>query len=406
MHKTGVSLMKLKPSLGIAAVLTGMLLVASVVPAYSASPVNSDSTGTTGKESFWAKLKDPEDGAVDLGRLISGGAGFIPLLIPITEPAVGFGFAGALMYVHPSSDTSLTEQGDRIPPSISMIGGGMTDNGTWAAALGHMGVWKQGKIRYTGGLLYASANLDFYGTTEESGSNSGSVSWNIKLGGTLQKIQFQVRPGLFIGAKYIFLNTKNKLGLGEAALEVPESESESRLGGLGASVAWDGRDNMFTPNDGLFAAISATRYDNIFGSSFDYNQLDIATFGYFELGPVVLGARLQGRATSDGAPFYALPFLVLRGVPAFRYLGGYSALGEIEPRWKVTSRWSLVGFCGAGRVASALSGFGDAETIVAGGGGFRYLLVRKMGLAVGADIARGPEQTAFYIIIGSYWRSI
>lgn len=148
------------------------------------------------------------------------------------------------------------------------------------------------------------------------------------------------------------------------------------------------------------------RYDNIFGSSFDYNQFDIATFGYFELGPVVLGARLQGRTTSDGAPFYALPFLVLRGVPAFRYLGGCSALGEIEPRWKVTSRWSLVGFCGAGRVASELSGLGDVETIVAGGGGFRYLLVRKMGLGVGADIARGPEQTAFYIIIGTYWHSI
>ena len=406
MHKIGGSLMKLKTSLGIAAVLAGMLLASSFQPVHSASPVNSDSTGTPEKEYFRARFRDPEDGAVDLGRLISGGAGFIPLLMPVTEPAVGFGLAGALLYVHPSSDTSLTEQEARIPPSISMLGGGLTDNGTWAAALGHMGVWKQGKIRYTGAILYASANLDFYGTTGGSGSNSGSVSWNIKLGGTLQKIQFQVRPSLFIGAKYLFLNTKNKLGLGEEELEIPGSESESRLGGLGASAVWDGRDNIFTPNDGLFGAISATRYDNIFGSSFDYDQFDIAAFGYFELGPVVLGARLQGRATSDGAPFYALPFLKLRGVPAFRYLGGYTALGEIEPRWKVTSRWSLVGFCGAGRVASELNGLADAETIVAGGGGFRYLLVRKMGLAVGADIARGPEQTAFYIIIGSYWRSI
>ena len=162
-----------------------------------------------------------------------------------------------MLYVHPSSDTSLTEQGNRIPPSISMFGGGLTDNGTWAAALGHMGVWKQGKIRYTGGLVYASANLDFYGTSGNTGSNSRSVSWNIKLSGTLQKIQFQVKPGLFIGAKYLFFNTKNKLGLGEGGLELPESES--RLGGLGASIVWDGRDNIFTPNDGLFAAISATK---------------------------------------------------------------------------------------------------------------------------------------------------
>lgn len=234
-----------------------MLLAVSVEPVRSASRASSDSTGTDGKESFWAQFRDPEDGAVDLGRLISGGAGFIPVLIPVTEPAVGFGLAGAMLYVHPSSDTSLTEQGNRIPPSISMFGGGLTDNGTWAAALGHMGVWKQGKIRYTGGLVYASANLDFYGTSGNTGSNSRSVSWNIKLSGTLQKIQFQVKPGLFIGAKYLFFNTKNKLGLGEGGLELPESES--RLGGLGASIVWDGRDNIFTPNDGLFAAISATK---------------------------------------------------------------------------------------------------------------------------------------------------
>lgn len=398
--------MKLEPSLSVAAVFASMLLASSFQPVHSASPESSDSTVTAEKESFWALFRDPEDGAFDLGRLVSGGAGFIPLLIPITEPAVGFGLTGTLMYVHPLSDAALAEHGDRIPPSISMIGGGLTDNGTWAAALGHMGVWKQGKIRYTGGLLYASANLDFYGTAGGSDSNSRSVSWHIDAGGTLQKIQFQVSPGLFVGARYLFLSTKNRLGLGEAAPEVPESESKSRIGGLGASVAWDGRDNIFTPSDGLFGEILLTRYDNIFGSSFDYNQFDIAAFGYFELGPVVLGARLQGAATGDDAPFYALPFLVLRGVPAFRYLGGYTALGEIEPRWKVTSRWSLVGFCGAGRVASELSGLGDAETIVAGGGGFRYLLVRKMGMAIGADIARGPEQTAFYIIIGSYWRSI
>ena len=81
-------------------------------------------------------------------------------------------------------------------------------------------------------------------------------------------------------------------------------------------------------------------------------------------------------------------------------------MGEVEPRWKVTSRWSLVGFVGAGFVAPDMEGLADAEAIVAGGGGFRYLLVRKMGMGIGIDVARGPEQTAFYIILGSYWHGI
>jgi hypothetical protein len=389
----------------IATALIAVLLIAiHGRPAFSATSAKAD-TVSTEKESFWSKFKDPEDGAFDLGHLISGGVGFVPILVPITEPAVGFGLGGALLYIHPSKDAGLTNDGRRIPPSISMLGGGVTENGTWGAAVGHMGVWKQGKIRYLGGLLYADANLEFYGTASGNGSSSSSVSWNVKAGGTLQKLQYQLRPGLFVGGKYLFLSTKNTLGIGNAAYDIPDAETESRLGGLGAGVMWDGRDNVFTPDKGLFGEISFTRFDNIFGGSFDYNRLDIAAFGYFEIGPVVLGTRIQGAATGEDAPFYALPFIIQRGIPVFRYLGRYAAMGEVEPRWKVTSRWSLVGFVGAGFIAQDLDGLFDAEAKVAGGGGFRYLLVRRLGMGIGIDVARGPEETAFYIILGSYWRS-
>jgi hypothetical protein len=35
--------------------------------------------------------------------------------------------------------------------------------------------------------------------------------------------------------------------------------------------------------------------------------------------------------------------------------------------------------------------------------GFRYLLARKFKLRVGVDIARGPEDFAYYIVFGSNW---
>lgn len=41
---------------------------------------------------------------------------------------------------------------------------------------------------------------------------------------------------------------------------------------------------------------------------------------------------------------------------------------------------------------------------VAGGAGVRYLLARRQKLAVGRDVARGPEDTAIYFIVGSYWQ--
>lgn len=40
---------------------------------------------------------------------------------------------------------------------------------------------------------------------------------------------------------------------------------------------------------------------------------------------------------------------------------------------------------------------------VGGGGGFRYLLARQLGLQMGMDVGRGPEGWAFYIIFGSAW---
>ncbi len=36
--------------------------------------------------------------------------------------------------------------------------------------------------------------------------------------------------------------------------------------------------------------------------------------------------------------------------------------------------------------------------------GIRYFLARAMGLHVGVDVARGPEEGAFYIVMGSAWR--
>ena len=53
--------------------------------------------------------------------------------------------------------------------------------------------------------------------------------------------------------------------------------------------------------------------------------------------------------------------------------------------------------------ADNIGDFGDESTKFAGGGGFRYLIARRLGLRVGLDIAVGPEDTVVYIGIGSAW---
>lgn len=63
----------------------------------------------------------------------------------------------------------------------------------------------------------------------------------------------------------------------------------------------------------------------------------------------------------------------------------------------------MVGFGGAARAYGDRVDFSDAENVVAGGVGFRYLTARKLGLYTGLDLARGPEDTVLYIQIGSAW---
>jgi hypothetical protein len=40
---------------------------------------------------------------------------------------------------------------------------------------------------------------------------------------------------------------------------------------------------------------------------------------------------------------------------------------------------------------------------MAGGVGFRYRIARQLGLDVGIDVARGPEDAIYYIQFGHAW---
>ena len=64
-------------------------------------------------------MKDPEDGAFDLSEFLLEANGVLPIIIPITEPAVGYGGALALMYFHKRKE----EYKSYVPPSVSGVVG-------------------------------------------------------------------------------------------------------------------------------------------------------------------------------------------------------------------------------------------------------------------------------------------
>jgi hypothetical protein len=187
-------------------------------------------------------------------------------------------------------------------------------------------------------------------------------------------------------------------------VDVPQRALDVDLGLLGAVLSHDSRDNIFTPNKGLFFEMEAAFARGSFGSDANYRTVNARAFSWHQAGDWVLGARGDARTSSGDVPFYAEPYIVLRGVPSVRYQDRTALVGEGEARWNVTPRWALVGFGGVGKAYGRRQPWSESETVAAGGVGFRYLVARKLNLYAGIDVARGPEDSAFYITAGSAWR--
>lgn len=107
-------------------------------------------------------------------------------------------------------------------------------------------------------------------------------------------------------------------------------------------------------------------------------------------------------STGD-APFYMQPFISLRGVPAMRYQGKMTSLIETEQEFMLTKRWSVVGFGGYGVAFNSFDDIAEGSSAWNAGTGFRYLIARLFGLKMGMDFARGPEQWAMYVVVGTSW---
>ncbi len=367
--------------------------------------------------SFFDPFIDPQDGAFDTSAWILDNRGFLPVPIIISEPAVGPGLGAALVFFHEegrgrggaaiSAETGVQQDKAFLPPSLSVVFGAGTQNGTWLAGGAHRGVWRNDHIRYLGALAYASINLNFHGTgndTEDDGSD-----FNANGGIFLQELMFRIPDtDFFLGGRIEFTSADVRFDNREDESLVPEDDlNETRNVGVGLLAGYDSRDNTFTPNRGINAELGAMFYRGSFAGDFSYEQYLASSQFYWDVDPkLVLGLRLDGRFSTGDAPFYALPYIDLRGIPAMRYQGKDVLVTEIEARWNIHPRWSLVGFTGAGKATGSLgelfeSGAGDPKHTI--GGGVRYLIARRLGLYTGADIARGPEETAFYIQVGGAW---
>jgi hypothetical protein len=344
--------------------------------------------------------------------MLASRAGFLPIPIIITEPAVGYGGGLGILYFHKSKEElSGTQEFDWDTPqefetpNVSGVFGLGTENGTWAAAGMHFGSWFEDRVRYLGVAGYTSVNLTFYGIGDVDFSET-PLHYNLEMFFLIQELKARIADSdFFAGARYTFMNADSTFDIGRDLPRFVQDRLEIKSGGLGPVLEYDSRDNIMSPNRGISAQAMGTIYDPSLGGDTHYYAVRTFAKLYQDVlkKKLLLGLRLDGRVSGGDIPFYAYPFIDMRGIPAMRYQGEYVFVTEGQIMWNCWHRWYLLGFLGSGWAVSSLSDLALDNAQIAKGFGFRYLLARVYGLRVGIDVARGPEKWAWYLQVGQAW---
>jgi hypothetical protein len=347
------------------------------------------------------RFKDPEDGAFDISNHLASASGFLPIPIIITEPAVGYGgglFAG---YFHGSIEEWTQRAGRFRPPSISMAGGFYTANGSWGVMAAHFGVWANDRVRYLGAIGYLSPNLSVFPAVLDG----EQLDFNLRGIVLMQQAKARVKGDFFTGLRYIYGGNTVQLERDSALAGIEPRDIDIATGGLGLMLEYDGRDNMLSPTRGTRIQVTGSVYGTWLGGDSTYQQVNGVVHQYFQpWSRLGVALRVDGTVSTDGAPFYARPFLRMRGLPVLQYQGQAVGLGEAELRFGLNRRWTLIGFGGVGFTDNGREGLlAESSTVGAGGAGFRYLVARQLGLQGGLDFAFSPGERAIYIQIGHAW---
>lgn len=339
---------------------------------------------------------DSVDNHLDISNWLSTATGFVPVAGIITEPAVGYGGSAGALFVHQKKDAGL-------PPALTYVGGFYTENKTWGGVVAHVNSWKGDRIRYTGVVGYVAVNLTFYQTLP----NGNELPINFSMSGIpfIQKVVARVGDSnFFIGGKYSYFKNEVTLRTPGLIIDIKEKDLKGTVAGLGLVLGLDSRDNIFTPDKGAKAEIALMHNDKYFASDYKYSLLESYGMYFHKTNPrLVSGVKANYSIIWGDHPFYALPFIIMRGVPAMRYQNKQIMQLEVEERWQLKNRWSLVGFGGVGKAYPDFSDWKKYDVAWGVGGGFRYLLAKQYKMHAGIDVARGPEQWTFYFTVGSNW---
>lgn len=347
------------------------------------------------------------DGMFDMSDFLDKPYGFIPVVMPITEPAVGAGLAVVPVFINKPAGGG--------KPDIAGAGAMRTSNGSEGFFGGYSGYFDDQKLHVLAAVMKMSVNLDFYSLGSSFSHRDDPLRYNLDVTGGLVGFDHRLGDSRFsMGLKYFYANVDATFAdpVEGGLVTGPDYTDEFGDPGLHAifsllqpSIMYDSRDNIFTPTRGVYGELNLSLNSEALGGSVDFQMIKAEGLWYepLENETLFLAVRAQVKQSFGDVPFYARPSVELRGLPALSVQGEGVAFTEAELRWQFDKRWSVVGFGGVGCAWADDSPFSNSHMTYTGGGGIRYLIAERYGLHMGVDVAWSEEGPAVYIQFGSAW---
>lgn len=323
---------------------------------------------------------------------------FVAVPIPISNPTIGTGLQGALLYLHDKPDSEQSS-----PNATSGLGVMYTDTDSWLSAIFHDNYLLQDRLRVRAALGTGKVNLDYYGFGSQPVFADNPIPYSVESDIALFKLlgRLPATNHWYAGVRAICLGTDISFDVDNIVPGIPSIESELDLVSLSALLNFDSRDDNYYPASGQFFELAIAGDDEDWHSDADYNRYSIDYSYYLPLSNRrVLALRLQAEQVEGDTPFFLLPRLNMRGFSSNLYQDEAVASGHLEWREKFTERWGYMLSLEAGAVGSTLSSLDEDNHIVSVGAGLRWQVDAEKKLHLGLDIGVSEEDTATYIHVG------
>jgi hypothetical protein len=336
------------------------------------------------------EVPDTRD-SVSLGKLSLTGYPYI-FYSPETEFAIG----GALIF------SMRTDVDPNTKASNAMLSGYYSEKGSYDLFLNP-------EVFLVGEKYYITASFDYYRFVDKFWG-FGSQTPDIDSAGYVRnalwtniEADVSIYGALKLGVNYDLNYTSSIDKQSNPYLLAGDlTGSDGGLSsGVGLVLFVDTRNNAFSPSEGGFYKLSLLNAAPYFGSKFTFTRWILDARHYQALtGSIVLALQVFGSAVGGSPPFYMYPALggdnIMRGYYEGRYRDKFYWAAQAEFRVRLTNRWGIVAFVGAGDVSGEFSGFRLKDTKPSFGLGIRFMLDTKELLNVRADFARGRDTDGLY----------